>query len=232
MRAPYPSANATTGLFRPVPALLLFVTRFRRDPGGQPLVPGNLEVWSDILRQKSDSHIMRQWGKRGTRLTNPDQLVQTMFAFSRATSDYGPLQIYTSISELESRRSPEHRLAHDTVRLLACKCEDFSDEYRIFSEFPDLSDACIVLFLETAEALNNAPHPVRGNALGTFEATVGIWQILARQGQISNPHLDVSWQQTIRPFARILSVAQMHDPGRNSSGHIIPITSVNTTNPQ
>ena len=220
MRAPYPSANATTGLFRPVPALLLFVTRFRRDPGGQPLVPGNLEVWSDILRQKSDSHIMRQWGKRGTRLTNPDQLVQTMFAFSRATSDYGPLQIYTSISELESRRSPEHRLAPDTVRLLARKFEEFSDQYRIFSEFPDLSDASIVLFLETAEALNNAPHPVRGNALGTFEATVGIWQILARQGQISNPHLDDSWQQTIRPFARIRSAAQLYDAGRTSLGEL------------
>src|SRR5258707_8754289 len=143
-----------------------------------------------------------------------------MFAFSRATSDYGPLQIYTSISELESRRSPEHRLAPDTVRLLARKFEEFSDQYRIFSEFPDLSDASIVLFLETAEALNNAPHPVRGNAFGTFEAPVGIWQILARQGQISNPHLDDSWHQKIRPFPIIRSASRLYDAARNYIGEL------------
>jgi hypothetical protein len=220
LRTPYPSANATAGLFRPVPALLLFVTRLRRDAGGDPLVPGNLDVWRDILRQNSDSHITREWGGRGARLASPDHLVQTMFAFSRATSDYGPLQIYLAISELEIRRDPEHRLAPATVRLLARKFEEFSDQYRIFSEFPELSDASIVLFLETAEALNNSPHSIRGNALGTFQAAVGIWQILARQGQITSPQLDESWQQVIKPFGKIRSGAQVYDAGRASLGEL------------
>src|SRR6202011_2728922 len=108
--------------------------------------------------------------------------------------------IYLAISELEIRRDPEHRLAPATVRLLARKFEEFSDQYRIFSEFPELSDASIVLFLETAEALNNSPHSIRGNALGTFQAAVGIWQILARQGQITSPQLDESWHQVMKPF--------------------------------
>jgi len=47
--------------------------------------------------------------------------VQSMFALSRAVTDDGPLQIYLAISALESRRSPEHRLAPATVRLLAQK---------------------------------------------------------------------------------------------------------------
>ena len=102
------------------------------------------------------------------------------------------------------------------MHLLARKFEEFSDQYRIFSEFPELSDASIVLFLETAEALNNLPNPVRGNALGTFQANIGIWQILARQGQISNPQLNDSWQQVIKPFARIRSAAQLYDAGRVS----------------
>ena len=46
---------------------------------------------------------------------------------------------------------------------------------------------------------------MRGNAFGTFQASVGIWQILARQGQISNAQLNESWQQVIRPFATIRS---------------------------
>jgi hypothetical protein len=221
LRAPDPAASATTGAFRPAPDLLLLVTRLQWDASGQPLVPGNLEVWKDILRQKNESHIVREWGRHYGRLTNTNQLVQTMFALSRATSDNGPLQIYMAISALESRRSPEHRLAPATVRLLAQKFGDFSDQYRIFSEFQELSDTSIVLFLQTAEALNSVPMAVRGNALGTFQANVGIWQILARQGQISNPKLNDSWQQVIKPFAKIRSAAQIYNAGRASLGELI-----------
>ena len=46
---------------------------------------------------------------------------------------------------------------------------------------------------------------LRGNAFGTFQASVGIWQILARQGQISNARLNDSWQHVVSPFATIRS---------------------------
>ena len=226
------SASATTGLFRPVPALLLFATRLQRGPDGEPLIPGNLDVWKDILRQKSDSHLAREWGKRTDRLTSPDHLVGAMFALSRATTDVGPLQIFMAISEVDNGRNPEHRLAPATVRLLARKFEEFSDQYRIFSEFPELSDASIVLFLETAEALNNCPHPMRGNALGTFQATVGIWQILARQGQISKRQVDESWQQAIKPFAGVRSAAQVYDAGRTSLGELFQFSTGNSKGSQ
>lgn len=220
LRAPDPSASATTGIFRPAPALLLLVTRLQWETTGEPLVPGNLAVWEDVLRQKK---IMRDSGRRSARLASPDQLVQTMFALSRATTDDGPLQIYLAIIELESRRLPEHRLAPATVLLLARKFAEFGDQYRIFSEFQELSDASIVLFLETAEALSNVPNPMRGNALGTFQANVGIWQILARQGQISNLRLNDSWQQVIKPFAGIRSAAQLYDAGRVSLGELFRV---------
>ena len=220
LRTPDPSANSTAGSFRPAPALLLFVTRLQREPSGDPIVPGNLEVWKEILRQKSDSRIVRNWGRRADHITTPDQLVQAMFALSRATTEVGPLQIYMAISELESRRPAEHRLVPATVRLLARKFEEFGDQYSLLSEFPELSDASIVLFLQTAEALNSVPNAVRGNALGTFQATVGIWQILARQGQISSSQLDESWQQVIKPFARLRSAAQVYDAGRASLGEV------------
>ena len=209
-----------TGIFRPAPALLLLVTRLQWETTGEPLVPGNLAVWEDVLRQKK---IMRDSGRRSARLASPDQLVQTMFALSRATTDDGPLQIYLAIIELESRRLPEHRLAPATVLLLAHKFAEFGDQYRIFSEFQELSDASIVLFLETAEALSNVPNPMRGNALGTFQANVGIWQILARQGQIPNLQLNDSWQQVIKPFAGIRSAAQLYDAGRVSLGELFRV---------
>jgi len=102
------------------------VTRLQREPSGEPLVPGNIEVWNEILLQKNDSHVVREWRRHNNRLTSPDELVQSMFALSRAVTDDGPLQIYLAISALESRRSPEHRLAPATVRLLAQKFDKFS----------------------------------------------------------------------------------------------------------
>jgi hypothetical protein len=216
LRASDLSGAATVGVFRPAPELLLLATRLQFEPNGEPLVPGDLAVWKDILREKSDSRTVRELGKRAGHVTTPDQFVETMFALSRATTDDGPLQKYMMISALESRRPAEHRLAPATVRLLAEKFGDFSDQYRIFSEFQDLNDRSIVLFLQTAEALNNVPTTVRGNALGMFQANVGIWQILARQGQIPTPRLNDSWQQMIKPFAKIRTSAQLYNAGRGS----------------
>jgi hypothetical protein len=218
LRAIDSTTRATTGSFRPAPALLLLTTRLQLDKSGEPLIPGNLDVWKDILLQGRNFKLVRKSGK--TSLAGPDQLVQMMFAMSRAPTSSGPLQIYMAISELDSRRSPEHRLSPATVRLLADKFEEFSDQYRIFSEFPELSDDSIALFFDVVQGLNTLPMAVRGNALGTFQANVGIWQILARQGQISNQQLDDSWQKVIRPFGKIRSAAQLYDAGRTSLGEV------------
>ena len=214
LRMPDPSGSATVGSFRPAPTLLLLVTRLQVEPDGNPLIPGNLEVWKEILQQKNIPRFARLW-RKGTNLTSPDQLVQIMFAFSR-TPENGPLSIFLAISELDARRSPRNRLAPDTVRLLARKFEAYSDQYRSFSEFPQLSDASINLFFDVAEDLNSSSNPVRGNALGTFQADVGIWQILARQGQIPEPRLDESWQEVVKPFVKVHSAAQVYDAGRAS----------------
>jgi hypothetical protein len=128
--------------------------------------------------------------------------------------------MYMTISELDSRRSPGNRLAPATVRLLARRYEEFSDQYPVFSEFPELSDESITLFLDVAQGLNGVSGPVRGNAFGTFQANVGIWQILARQGEISNEDLNDSWQQVIKPFAGIRSAVQLADAGRTSLGEL------------
>jgi hypothetical protein len=216
LRAPLPSANATTGAFRPAPGLLLFVTRLQWDSKGEPLVPGGLEVWNDIVRLKSDSRVVRQWGKRSPRFTTPDQLVQTMFALSRADTDAGPLQIYLALSELQARRSPNNPLSAETALLMARKFEELSDQFRMFSEFPELNDASVALFIKTAESLDQAPNSMRGNAIGIFQANLGIWQILARQGQIPKGQLNQAWQKVVQPFGRVRSSAQCFDAGRTS----------------
>ncbi len=220
LRAPEPSASATRGAFRPAPAMLLLTTRLQLDSAGEPLIPGGLDSWKEILLHGHNAGIVRKWAKQTNGLNRSDELIQAMFGLSRAPTESGPLQIYMVISELDGRRPLDHRLAPATVNLLARRFEEFSDQYRIFSEFPALSDESITSFLEVAQTLNNVPMSVRGNAFGTFQASVGIWQILARQGQISNGHLDDSWQRVIKPFAGIRSAAHLYDAGRNSLGEL------------
>src|SRR5262249_7600776 len=149
-----PSNAATRGAFRPAPGLLLLVTRQQWESNGEAHVPGGLQVWKEILRQKSDSKLVREWGKRANRLSNPDQLLQTMLALSRTNTDFGPLQVYLVTSEIDMRRPTSRPLTSETVKSLARKFELFSDQYRVFAEFPELTDASLTQYLDVAEGVD------------------------------------------------------------------------------
>ncbi len=216
------SPSASTGVFRPDSGLLLLVTRIRWEPNGDPHVPGNLDAWRKTLHQKYASKMFRDWAKRSARLDTPGQLLETMFGISRVQTDSGPLQAYLLLSEMDARRPPGHHLSPETVALLLGKFADFGDQYLIFSEFPQLSDASISGFLSTAASLGKISNKsLRGNALGTFQATVGLWQVLARQGQIPSAELDDSWRRLIKPFGTVDSTTQLFDAGRSSLGELV-----------
>jgi hypothetical protein len=217
------SAAATSGdeaarfVFRPAPSLLLLVTRLQWESNGEPHVPGNLEVWKEIIQQKSGSKVIREWRKRAAGLQHNDQLLEAMFAFSQMETEVGPLQAYLLLSELDSVRPTDKRLSPQTVRLMANSFSEFGNQYLVFSEFPNLSDASISRFLRVAQDLSKIPNrTLRGNAMGIFQANVGLWQIVARQGQVGNAKLNDSWQKVIEPFAKISSSAQLFDAGRSS----------------
>jgi hypothetical protein len=211
------STSAARPAFRPAPALLLLATRLQWEPNGEPYVPGSVATWKQILTQKSNSKLVRDWGKRAGHVNQPEQLAEVMFALCRVETEAGPLQIYLTLSEMDSRRPPENRLSPQTVLLLANRFAQFSNQYLIFSEFPGLTDASITHFLNVAEALGNIPnHTLRGNAMGIFQANIGLWQILARQGQIPSTGLNDSWQKVIKPFDKVVSSPQLFEAGRDS----------------
>jgi hypothetical protein len=205
-------------VFRPDPDLLILVTRLQLDSSGQATVPGNLAVWEDVLRQKTDSKIVRQWAKRANHWKDSDQLVEALFAFSRQSSEEGPLRIYLTLSAIDSGRPTGQHLSPETVRLLAEKFSRYGSQYLIFSEFPGLSDDSLTRFLGTAEVVDRISNvTLRANALGIFQSNVGLWQILARQGQIPAANLNESWKAVISPFASgIASSAQLYDSARTS----------------
>jgi hypothetical protein len=212
---------ATRGVFRQGPDLLVLFTRVEWEPNGAPHVPGNLAIWKQILHQKTDSKAVREWNKHSHNLDQPEQLLDAMVTFSRDVTDVGPLQIYLTMCELDKERTPENRLSPETVVLMASKFSEFNNWYLVFSEFPELTGESATRFITVAESIDKISNEtLRGNTLGAFQANIGLWQILARQGQIPKQNLNSSWQKMVEPFAKISSSPQLFDAARSSLGEL------------
>jgi hypothetical protein len=220
------STDATARMvFRPAPELLVLTARMQWDHSGQPYVPGSLHVWSDILVENKDAKPVHDWSKRSRSWRNPDQLAEAMFGLTRWEAQDGPVQMYLCLSELDQRRGPQRRLNDQTVLLMAEKFADFSDQYRLFTEFPQLNDEAITKFINKAEAMTKiSDSALRGNAMGTFQANVGLWQIFARQGQIERSALNPSWQAMLDPFTKFSNQAQLLTAGRTSLERVLAAT--------
>ena len=224
LRGSSATPGAARSVYRPSPGLLLLTTRLQLEPSGQPHVPGNLAVWKKAFPRKSDSKAIRDWAKRAAGWNSPDQLIEALFGLSRVNSEDGPLQAYLELSEIDRQRTPEQRLNAQTAALLAENFSRFGNQYLIFSEFHGLNNASIARFIGVAEGLGRIPdRMVRADAVGIFQANVGLWQILSRQGQIPAANLNDSWQQVIGPFARIGSAAQLFDSARTSLGDLFQV---------
>ena len=216
-RDPDPKAYSSRAIFRRSPALLTLFTRLQRGPDGEPVIPGGLEVWKEVLAQKTDSKIVRDQAKKARGWKRPEQLLEGMAALSRVDTDYGPLQTYLMLSEMENGRTAQNHLTSETVLLLASHFSQLSNWYFAFSEFPELSNDSIARFVKAADGIDGiSSHPLRGNAMGIFQANLGLWQIMARQGEIPAAQLNSSWQQAIAPFASVGSPAQLFDAGHAS----------------
>jgi hypothetical protein len=211
------SPSPTRSVFRPDPGLLLLVSRLQLEPSGQPHVPGNLDVWRQILSGKPESKAVREWARRARRWSSPDDLVEGLFALTRSDSVNGPLEIFLTLNEVDRKRGPDQRLGPQTVLLLAQNFPTYSDQYRIFSEFYALNDTSIAGFLNVAAQLNRISDWVlRSDAMGLFQANLGLWQILARQEEIPVAKWNASWQGVTGPFAEVTSAPQLFDVARTS----------------
>ncbi len=214
------TVGAARGVFRPAPSLLLLLTRLQFDPDGGVHVPGNVEIWKDILRQSPDSKKVAKWTKGKN--NDPQQLLEAMLSLCRFPTESGPVQAFLSLSELDARRPPNHSLRPETVRLLASTFSQFSDQYLVFSEFPSLDDVSITQFVKVVESIDRIHnHILRGNAMGIFQADIGLWQILARQEQIRSADLNPSWQKMIAPFSNVSSPAALFNAGRTSLEEVL-----------
>jgi hypothetical protein len=208
-------------ILRSDPGFWLLIARLRVEDG-QPAVPGDLEVWKQIVRRNRDTKRDREWSARAESWQSPEQLLEGMFALSRDVKRAQPLDLYLTLNEIDRNRPSQDRLTPATVSALADRFWRLGDQYSVFAEFPGLSNESIAAFWKAADALDVIPSSVlRANAIGIFQSNLGLWQILVRQGQIPDASLNDSWQHVIRPFVDISSPSRLFDAGRDSFGQLL-----------
>ncbi len=221
-RSPNIAPASTASVFRKAPGLLVLFTRVNWDADGQPHAPGGVAVWKEILNDKSDSKLVHIWGKKANGWDSNEQLLEAMASLSRLESDTGPLQTYLTLCAIDSGRPSNRKLSPETVRLLAKRFQRFGSWYMLFSEFPDLTDESINRFMNVADSIGSISNQtVRGNAVGAFQANIGLWQIMARQGQIPASELNNSWMGMISPFDKIGTPADLFDGTRTSLANML-----------
>jgi hypothetical protein len=217
-----PSTSASDGVFARNSNLLLLFTRAEWDAQGEPKVPGDVTAWNTILDKDSGVPARHDWTRHARAVDSPNRLLEDMAAYSNIESDAGPLQIYLMLSAINAQRAPQPGISENTAELLADHFGRYTNWYSIFVEFPQLDDKSIKDFIDVADSidkLSNATY--RSNALGAFQADVGVWEILARQGQIDKANLNESWQSALEPFAKIGSADQLFDAARGSLDAVV-----------
>jgi hypothetical protein len=216
-RSTAPSSSATAGVFAKNADLLMLFTRLQWESNGEPQIPGKLSDWEEIFTRDVRSKNFHDWTKHARSWNSPERLLDGLVASSNLPTDSGPTQMYLMLSAIDNGRPAGRRLSDETVRLLADKFSQYNSWYPIFAEFPGLDDSSITGFVNTADHVNGIQNPgLRANALGSFQAIVGLWQILARQQQITNDALNPSWQNVLRPFTGVSSSVQLFEAARGS----------------
>lgn len=207
------------GVFPRNATLLELLTRLQWMPDGSPEAPGGLDVWKEIVSRKSTPNTRKISISNPRAWTSSEQLLEALVASSAPEYDDGPLQIYLMTAAIDSGRLQGMKLSEATVRMMASRFDEFNKWYPLFAEFPGLNDASISQFIDTADKIDNISNPaLRTNALGAFQADVSLWQIFARQGQISEQELNASWQTVVQPFGAVGSNEKLFDAARSALG--------------
>jgi len=225
--------NPTRHSFRPDSGLFLLESRLQIDPNGQPHIPGGVDVWKEVLRRKTESKLLHEWGDKAGSWNNAEQVVEGMVGVSRYPMPEGPVYNFLMLTEIDRGRAPNEQLDMATARLLAEKFPLFGDQYPTFAEFHELNNQSISRFLTVAESLNQIPDRLtKSDALGTLQANLGLWQILARQGQIPDAQVNDSWQKIVNAFAALHTSDQVYDAGRTALGELLRASTGKTYLPQ
>jgi hypothetical protein len=200
-------------VFRSNTDMMLLTTRLQIDPGGKPHIPGNLEVWKALFTTNSQAKYDGKLTRLATAWKEPDDLLEALFALCRKAVENEPLKIFMTLTDLDrGRQTP---LTAATVERLSRDFRRYSSQYSVFAESRRLSDQSVVQFLDTVEAIQRIRDPqFRSDVAGSFQAEMGLWQILVRQRTIAEDRADAAFSTIVTAFAPVKSGRELFDASR------------------
>jgi hypothetical protein len=212
-------------VFRANTEMLLLTHRLRLEPDGRPHIPGNLEIWKNLFIKHPHGKYDGRLTRLATTWTQPDDLIEALFALCRKAVENEPLKIFMALSDINRYRSKPLEAA--TVDRLARKYRDLGAQYSIFNDAPTVTDKTILQFVDVTESIDRIRNSaLRADTAGTMQALVGIWQILCRQGAIPASEADAALAGLLAPFAEIGDAKELFDAGRNGVGILLKAAGV------
>ncbi len=220
------TTNAAHGVFPRNADLLVFLSSAKWEPNGDLFVPGGMGLWQEILAARAKPNSFRDAIRRSHCCERPESLLDALAASTNLSVENGPSQIFLMLTALDSARPADHALSAATQRTVALRYGQFNLWFPVFAEFPALDDTSVNEFVSAADRIDGISNTtLRANALGAFQAEIGLWQIFARQGQIPKEQLNGSWQKTVQPYNSVSSSIQLFDAARSSLRSILQATS-------
>lgn len=208
---------ASKGVYPSNGELLILLESLRWTDDGDFVIPGDLASWNRIFSDLAKSREMRPWLGRSHDWNTSGRLLETLIAASNDRTEKGPAQLFQMLQAIDFARPAGHQLSTQTQELIAHRFVQFSHWFPIFAEFPALDDSAVANFVNAADQVSGISNlSLRANAMGSFQAEVGLWEILAHQGQIPSDHLNSSWLQVVQPFLSLSTPVQLFDAARSS----------------
>lgn len=210
-------SEAFRGVYPKNADLLILLASLKWQPDGDFTIPGGLAAWNGILTQIAKTREMRPWLGKSHSWDTSGQLLETLVAASNFRSPTGPVEIFLLLSAIDSGKPSDKQLSEATEELVAHRFSQFNHWFTVFAEFPALDDKAITEFVNAADRVDGISNTnLRANALGSLQADIGIWQILARQHQIPEDQLNSSWHNVVQPFLSVASSTQLFEATRTS----------------
>ena len=176
-------------VFRSNTDMMLLTTRLQLDAGGKPHIPGSLEVWKNLFVSHPQGKYDAKLTRSATGWKDPDDVLEALFGLCRKSVENEPLKIFMALTDVDRNRAVPLEAA--TVDRLARAYHEYGSQYAIFSESRSISDKSINQYMDAIESINRVKDPLFfSDVAGSFQALVGLWQILVRQQSIPESQAD------------------------------------------
>jgi hypothetical protein len=200
-------------VFRSNTDMMLLTTRLQLEAGGKPHIPGSLEVWKNLFVSHPQGKYDGKLTRSATGWKDPDDVLEALFGLCRKSVENEPLKIFMALTDVDRNRAVPLEAA--TVDRLARAYHDYGSQYAIFSESRSISDKSINQYMDAIGNINRIKDPLFfSDVAGSFQALVGLWQILVRQQSIPESQADPVFSGIAGGFLQIRNDRELFDASR------------------